>query len=227
MRSIRLRWWLVPLALMAAEVCGRGPAGAADRVPTRTVVAEVVALEQCYMLNRLGAAVPDGMIYALRRDVRPVKRSGTELKAGAVMLRPDKRPRPLVLRVNEGDCLEIRFTNLIGTAPPPSGSQLPPTRYAGVTIPGLELLGTFDEAGKPLPGIQSAGSYVGQNPSSLAAPCETRIYRYYAPAEGTYLISSLADPSNSQAGVGLFGAVNVQPRGAEYYRSQVTREDLK
>src|SRR5205814_9509604 len=145
---------------------GTVPAGAADRVPTRTVVAEVVALEQCYMLNRLGAAMPDGMIYALRRDVIPVASADSTLKAGAVMLRPDKRPRPLVLRVDEGDCLEIRFTNLIGEAPPSGDSTLPPTRYAGVTIPALELLSTFDENGKLLPGIQSAGSYVGQNPSS-------------------------------------------------------------
>ena len=30
----------------------------------------------------------------------------------------------------------------------------------------------------------------------------------------------------SQLQSGLFGVVNVQPEGAEYYRSQVTREDL-
>ena len=136
MRSIRLRWWLVPLALTAGGVCGTVPAGAADRVPTRTVVAEVVALEQCYMLNRLGAAMPDGMIYALRRDVIPVASADSTLKPGAVMLRPDKRPRPLVLRVNEGDCLEIRFTNLIGEAPPSADSSLPSSSLrARISLP--------------------------------------------------------------------------------------------
>lgn len=30
-----------------------------------------------------------------------------------------------------------------------------------------------------------------------------------------------------QLGLGLFGAINVQPRGAKWYRSQVTHEDLK
>jgi hypothetical protein len=229
-----------PLALVTLAVAAGWPgaAGAADHVPTRTVVAEVVALEQCYMMNRLGAATLDGMIYALRRDVVPQPGSGPQLKPGAVTLRPDKRPRPLVLRVNEGDCLEIHFTNLIGDHPASASSTLPITRHAGVTIPGLELLGTFDAEGKPLPGIQSAGSYVGKNPNSLAAPGESRIYRYYAKAEGTYLISSSADPASlpapasqpqaqSQAGVGLFGAVHVQPRGAEFYRSQITHEDLK
>src|SRR5262249_49903194 len=80
------------------------------------------------------------------------------------------------------------------------------------------------------------GSYVGQNPSSLAQPGETRIYRYYAPAEGTYLISSAADPTknqwpkdpqSTQAGGGLFGAANVQPRRAADHRRQGTRGALQ
>src|SRR5207249_4462466 len=37
---------------------------------------------------------------------------------------------------------------------------------------------------------------------------------------------SYADTTGAQSSSGLFGAVNVQPEGAEYYRSQVTREDL-
>jgi len=92
----------------------------------RTIIAEVVALDQVYMYNRLGSAVQDGMIYALRRDVvdkdgnpLPPDLTAEQLKnlAGAVRLRPDKRPRPLVLRANVGDCLEIRFTNLFAETP--------------------------------------------------------------------------------------------------------------
>ena len=36
---------------------------------TRTIVADVVAIDQVYFYNRLGSHAPDGMIYALRRDV--------------------------------------------------------------------------------------------------------------------------------------------------------------
>ena len=40
----------------------------ADRC-ARIVQAEVVAIDQCVIYNRYGTALPNGMIYALRRDV--------------------------------------------------------------------------------------------------------------------------------------------------------------
>jgi len=51
----------------------------------------------------------------LRRDVVPI--SGTELAPGNVQLRPGKRPRPIVLRMNVGDSL--RITAAIRPDPPP------------------------------------------------------------------------------------------------------------
>src|ERR1700730_17006138 len=105
----------------------------------RTVNAQVIALDQPWMWNRLGAAQPGGMIYALRGDVvlqDPVliggtlKPAGSDLPdpseisvqdratlAGHVRLRDDKRARPLVLRANKGDCLEITFWNLLNPEP--------------------------------------------------------------------------------------------------------------
>src|SRR5688572_32267700 len=46
----------------------------------RTIKADVVAFDQPFFYNRLGAVNPAGMIYALRRDVMP--KSGTILAAG-------------------------------------------------------------------------------------------------------------------------------------------------
>ena len=69
---------------------------------------------------------------------------------------------------------------------------------------------------------------VGQNPDGLAAPGASRTYRYLAKAEGTFLLDNAADNADSgqSSEFGLFGAVNVEPEWAEWYRSQVTREDL-
>ena len=64
-----------------------------------------MALDQAFYNNRLGAFQAGGIIFALRRDVVPVYGTGP-LAAGKVMLRPDKRPRPMVLRMNVDDCLE-------------------------------------------------------------------------------------------------------------------------
>src|SRR3712207_7617206 len=55
---------------------------------------------------------PAGMIYALKRDVVAID-SSKGLVAGNVQLRPGKRPRPIALRMNVGDCLQINFTNLL------------------------------------------------------------------------------------------------------------------
>jgi uncharacterized protein YijF (DUF1287 family) len=142
------------------------------------------------------------------------------LEPGKVRLRPDKRPRPIVLRADVGDVLEIQFTNLLDPRAI-NGSGV--TRFAGIHLSGMELVGS----------IASDASWVGKNPGrtgSLAAPGESRIYRYYAKAEGTFLIFNAADdvqgassPSNM---FGMFGAIHVEPFGAEWYRSQVTHRDL-
>src|SRR4029077_14930708 len=86
--------------------------------------ADIVALDQAIVLNRLGAALPNGMIFVLAVDVcapggpvidgPPTSGAGSP-SAGKVMLRPGKRPRPLVLRVDQGQCLEITFTNLLNS----------------------------------------------------------------------------------------------------------------
>ena len=197
---------------------------------SRVVVADVIALDQPFLWNRLGASEPGGMIFALKGDVVSTS-SGKGLEPGGVMLRPGKRPRPLVLRMNAGDCLQINFTNLLARSPV-NGSA--PTRYAGVHINGLELL----PPSQGVNGIESDASWVGKNRSSLAAPGETRTYRFHAGTgtEGTFLLYSSADnvddqgpgsPAPIQSGMGLFGAVNVQPEWAEWYRSQVMHDDLK
>ena len=92
-------------------------------VCTRMIKAEVVALEQAIVLNRFGAFNPSGMLFALKRDVvlsngTPLNEENIKTAPGNVRLRDDKRPRPLVLRINEGDCLEVRFHNLLMPAVP-------------------------------------------------------------------------------------------------------------
>ena len=229
-----------------------------------TVLAKVIALEQVYIYNRFGAFNPGGMMYALRSDVvvsvddtgpgeadasdagvlvdgAPISHHFGEgdvadaRLAGNVRLRPDKRPRPIVLRVNEGDCLKVVFTNLLSpdrdgeehVTDPETGREIstdsdePATRSASMHVNGLELFGS----------IASDGTNVGFNPSSLAAPGETRTYTWVALKEGGYLLYSMAaaaggEGDGGQLGLGLFGSVNVEPRDSVWYRSQVTGQQL-
>ena len=146
-------------AVMALAV--PSPAGAAINCP-RTVRADVVVFDQPLMYNRLGAQNVNGIMYALRRDVVPLA-GATTLAPGGVTLRPDKRPRPLVLRVAAGDCLEVKFQNLLAATANPSpatpGFNLPPVnnqvagRMAGFHAQGLQLVA----------GIGDDASFVGRN----------------------------------------------------------------
>ena len=204
-----------------------------------TVHASVVAIDQVIAVNRLGTIRPEGMIYALLGDVVPA--SGTTLKPGNVQLKPGKRPRPLVLRVHEGECLQITFTNYLDTSALPSSTTHPPaflptesaTRNASIHVAGMQLVNN----------ITDDGTYVGANPmsgthfSGVVPPGATATYTLYAAKRGSYLMYSTpgdfdafdnpsAQGPNAQITLGLFGAVNVEPAGSEWYRSQTSHDDF-
>ncbi len=208
---------------------------AAAQTCARTVTANVVAFDQPIMYNRLGAQNINGMIYALRHDVIDkatglTEQGGGTLAAGNVELRLDKRARPIVLRVAAGDCLTVEFENLLAPTANPFNAPNPnlqiddqvADRVAGFHPQGLELVGD----------IGSDSSFVGQNANSMVAPGGSATYRFFAPAEGTFLVVSDgavlgSEGTGGNIGGGLFGAVNVQPKLANFYRSQVTEEELR
>jgi hypothetical protein len=229
----------------------------------QAVTVDVVAMDQVLVYNRMGAINPAGMIYALARDIETIDPGagfvaedgefinpltpcatgdslpdGQECQAsdiGNVALRADKRPRPLTLRVNEGDQLVIHFTNLLSPSPitdamneapgigvpDPIQSEQPVTRYASIHVHGL----------KPAT-IASDGSNVGNatSPGSLVPPGGTATYTFTALKEGAYSITSgpnLGGEGGSGAiANGLFGIVNVEPAGSKWYRSQLTRQEM-
>lgn len=238
---------LLPSSVVRSQALPAAPHATCER----TIDAHVIALEQVIFYNRFGSFNPSGLLFALARDV--VDERGRSLEgrrpadmtslAGNVHLRPDKRPRPIVLRANEGDCLHVVFTNLL--SPTAHGQESvknpatkfdvkktkrpdivvdfsdPATRYASMHVNGLNLVD----------GIESDGSNVGINRSSLVAPGRTTDYRWYAKNEGGYLLYSTGasvggEGDGGQVGLGLFGSVNVEPRGATWYRSQVTAAEL-
>jgi manganese oxidase len=203
-----------------------------------TITADVVALNQPFMLNRLGAAMPQGMVFALKSDVIALPTSPTSQPGpGNAVIRQDKRPRPIVLRVNQGQCLKINFTNWLIPLPTAGdctsdkseiSSLSPCTKEASVHVNGMELATN----------VSDDGSWVGANPAgpgsigSLVKPGNSATYTLLATQEGTYLLHSMgatfggSNNGSGQVTAGLFGAVIVEPANAEYYRSQVAQADL-
>ncbi|MCP5364150.1 MAG: hypothetical protein H6905_02765 [Hyphomicrobiales bacterium] len=232
---------IVVLWPIVAQAQTSPPAPPGPPTCARTITASVVVLDQPLMYNRLGASNVNAMIYALRRDVIEkgglTEAGGGTLTAGNVELRPDLRPRPLVLRVAAGDCLTVNFENLLSTNANPNNAALVnatgvpfnvlindqvATRMAGFHPLGLELRTS----------IASDASHVGENASSLVEPGQSAVYEFYAPKEGTFLVVNSGATFGSEGtggnlGNGLFGAVNVQPVGANFYRSQVTEEEMR
>ena len=205
----RMKMHAAILLVLMTILIAAFPPGARAHVCERTITADVVAVNQPIPMNRFGAINPDGMIFALKRDIA--------YKDGIPMLREDKRPRPLVLRMNVGDCLQIAFTNLLdGT----QGDQ-PATRSASIHVNGLQLVNS----------IADDGSNVGTNASSLVPPGGRAVYTLFAEKEGTHLLYSAGamtggEGNSGSIAFGLFGAVNVQPKGSEWYRSQLTRAEM-
>jgi len=204
----------------------------------RYVTADIVAMDQPVLFNRLGASNVNGMIFALARDVVN-KASGKTLTngglatAGEVMLRPDKRPRPIVLRVREGDCLTINLNNLLTSGANPNKVVMPPQfnvlideqvlgRNVSFQVSGLEWV--YDE--------KDAASYVGLNSDSTVTQGGMKSYTLYASEEGVFVVRGMAATVGSNGNQGnsanlLFGQVIVEPRGARIYRSETTEEEMR
>ena len=187
---------------------------------TRTVKADVVAIPKAIMLNRLGATIPNAFVFALKQDLVP----------NTFQLRPHKRPRPIVLRANVGDCLQVTFTNAITAADFNNTTPNSPkvaTQEVSLHIQGQEWT----------TGPKDDGTFVGRGDSGLASavpapspmPGNTQTYTLFVKNEGTYLLYTMGDTTAQPTGQlsrGLFGALNVQPKGAEWYRSQVTQQEM-
>jgi len=159
---------LVAGSVMAGLASYAPDARAAVSCSGGTVTANVVAIDQPIMFNRLGAQNVNYMIYALRRDV--VDYLGDPLPPadgdpiptdidgeGRVSLREDKRPRPLVLRVAAGECLEVRLQNLLTETANPfkNGDEAVRGRHAHFDNPIMQI------------NNQVEGRYIGFHPLGL------------------------------------------------------------
>ncbi|CAE6904070.1 putative Manganese oxidase [Pseudomonas marincola] len=219
----------------------------------RNLVANIVAIDQPLMFNRLGAQNINGMMFALRSDVVDANQvpltQGGMVVPGEVTLRPDKRPRPLVLRVAEGDCITINLQNLLTAHSNPRSdgefdgpeeeeneaneAEFDPLnpmkiddqvadRHVGFQVNGLQ----------PVNSIDDTSTNVGRNQSSLIAPGGSRSYTLYAQHEGAFVATSQGatfggEASSGNNANGLFAQVVVVPKGGRTYRNVVTEEELR
>ena len=226
----------------------------------RTLVANVVALDQPLMFNRLGAQNANGMMFALQQDVVdehqvPLSKGGAAVP-GKVTLRPDKRPRPIVLRVAAGDCLTVNLTNLLDYQANPNKHGLDhdenenENEVEGEEEEGAEVndgtgehfvadeqvrdrhVGFQVNGLQAVNGISDIATYAGRNPNALIAPGATRTYTLYAEREGVFAATSHGATFGGEGNAGnvangLFGQVIVVPKGGRMYRNTLTEEEMR
>ena len=141
----------------------------------------------------------EGVVFALTSDVAAIQ-NGT------------KQLEPLVLRVNQGDCVIIRLRNRIQSdqvGSPAAGSG---SLYGGSRA-GLDL-------GMLLRNQQlSGGVPVGLNPDTTVAAGQNGEYRFRADVElGTTLFTNLGSPASLRHGG--YGMLIVEPAGSQWFDSR-------
>jgi FtsP/CotA-like multicopper oxidase with cupredoxin domain len=180
------------IGLGGSAAAGAGALGACPaNAPLRHF--DVQAIDVRITLNRFGDNDPGGKMYVLSNRVSDVRTQEASRKV-TTGLRNDAI-QPLVIRANEGDCVEIAYTNNA------SGGAY------GIHADGL----SYD--------VASSGDQVGLNPSSAPVRGGSTTYHYYVPndptLEGAHLLRP--GPGNRLAVAhGLFGSIVVEPRGSTW-----------
>ncbi len=169
-------------AVAAPSVC---PVGTVTRSYAVTMIDVDIPL------NRWGDHDPAGKMYAVTSQI-PAIRDQEQTREVSLGLRNDPI-QPLVIRANEGDCVEIMVTNSA------SGGSF------GMQIDGLP----FDRP----------GDKVGRNFSGEVGSRQTSVYRYFIPnnkaLEGAHYISPGAG-HRAAIDHGLFGVLAVEPANSQW-----------
>lgn len=173
-------------------------------------------------LNRFGDVVPEGRMYVLDSDISTVRANFAQA-ANPARANEKELVEPLTLRVNRGDCVEIRFTNRLNEPAPQFNRDasiftLPgeTLRAAGAVTPTPREFAPaatrpdndFDPAAAPNASMHfdgldydvkgSDGTAVGNNPDSTAPPGQSITYRLFAQIEGEFQFKDGADFASQQ-----------------------------
>ena len=163
---------------------------------------DVSAIDVVMRLDRFGTHDPLAQMYVLDAMIPAVRAEEAEGRTGLSIGLRDDAIQPLAIRANQGDCVQIRFTNRT-TRPAPQATD----NTYGIHIDGV----AFE--------MSSSGDAVGNNPASSVPAGGTATYAYWIPDDRTLEGAHYLHPGagNRQAVAhGLFGALIVEPPGSTY-----------
>ncbi len=164
---------------------------------------EVAAIQRNITFNKYGDHDPDGLLFV------PLSELGNAMQK-------NYQPKPLILRANAGDWIEITLHNLFK-------EEVPYFDYPRVPL-DMELIPSLRVSLNPqflyYDPISDSGINVGyNNHEQTVGPGESKKYLWYADKEyGACILQSFGDMRNHRYH-GLFGVVIIEPVGAKWYKS--------
>lgn len=164
---------------------------------------KVAAIQSDIQYNRYGDHDPEGLLFVPFEDAKDI-------------MRHRKKPKPLILRANAGDWIEVTLYNFFDPKKPIVQNEYP-------SVP-LELPHTPSNCVSLNPQflkydpVSSSGLNVGYNDVEQTVPPGKNIkYLWHADREyGACLLTSFGDLRNHRHH-GLFGAIIIEPPGARAY----------
>jgi FtsP/CotA-like multicopper oxidase with cupredoxin domain len=175
---------------------------------------DVVAFHTPIIYSKWGEKDPFGIVFALKEDMDDI-------------LCGRKNPKPLILRANQGDVVEVTLTSFLkfDQFPFPDGIwPYPPVKEQAFYPPSVRIslhpqLIQYDVK-------TSAGETVGFNPDQTVGPGQTITYKWYVDADvGSCGMWDMADIRNHRS-LGTFGAFIAEPRGTQFLHPKTFKPAL-
>ena len=172
---------------------------------------EVAAIQTNLVYNRYGDHDPDGLIFVPLEDADRVLAGKCE-------------PKPLILRANVGDWLEVTLHNLLDPERPVPYFDYPTVPLEMKRRPSGRV--SLNPQFLKYDPVCDSGINVGYNPKEQTVGIgESKQYLWKADREyGTCILQSFGDMRNHRYH-GLFGSVIVEPTGAQWYENFTKRTD--
>lgn len=198
----RPRRFLRPLCKGKSNILPLPPCPGKDAVIRKY---EVAAIQRNIPYNRYGDHDPDGLLFVPLEEVQRARGAGYQ-------------PKPLILRANAGDWIEITLHNLFDPEKPIPYFDYPKVPLDMEHKPSMRV--SLNPQFLNYNPVCDSGINVGyNNREQTVGPGESKKYLWYADREyGACIIQSFGDMRNHRYH-GLFGSVLIEPPGAKWYKN--------
>lgn len=173
---------------------------------------EIAAIQRDIPYNCHGDHDPDGLIFVPLQDVEKAKSAKYQ-------------PKPLILRANAGDWIEVTLHNLFDPKKPIPYFDYPRVPLDRAHKPSMRV--SVNPQFLHYDPVCDSGINVGyNNREQTVGVGESKKYLWYADQEyGACIIQSFGDMRNHRYH-GLFGAILIEPPGAKWYQTCCLGESI-